>query len=96
MPLLRQRNLQAIRCWLLQRLASQGLRQFVSQTVTQANIDIDRHAWERGELARTRASIYRANPELVTPGDHEMYADPQPPRGDADYRAGRATCPLGA
>lgn len=80
MPLLRQRNLQAIRCWLLQRLASQGLRQFVSQTVTQANIDIG-HAWERGELAVHEEHLYTEQIQsLLRQAIHEMYADPQPPR----------------
>ena len=80
LPLLRQRNLHAIRCWLLQRLASQGLRQFVCHTVTQANIDIG-HAWERGELAVHEEHLYTEQIQsLLRQAIHEMYADPQPPR----------------
>ncbi len=80
LPLLRQRNLHAIRCWLLQRLASQGLRQFVCQTITQANIDIGQ-AWERGELAVHEEHLYTEQIQsLLRQAIHEMYADPQPPR----------------
>ncbi len=80
LPLLRQRDLHAIRHWLRQQLASQGLRQFVCQTVSQANIDIGA-AWERGELAVHEEHLYTEQIQsLLRQAIHEMYTDPQPPR----------------
>lgn len=80
LPLLRRRDLHAIRNWLQQRLASQGLRQFICHTVSQTNTDIGL-AWERGELAVHEEHLYTEQIQsLLRQAIHDLYVDRQPPR----------------
>ena len=80
LPLLRRRDLHAIRNWLQQRMASQGLRQFICHTVSQTNTDIGL-AWERGELAVHEEHLYTEQIQsLLRQAIHDLYVDRQPPR----------------